>query len=69
MEFKPGESYYLVSTGSPGRPHAMEGGWCRTHNMRLVVRSASTSSPTSTGQRRFANCTCISSRLHLQHIN
>jgi hypothetical protein len=39
MEFKPGESYYLVSTGSPGAPHATEGGWCRTHNMRLVFRS------------------------------
>lgn len=42
MEFKPGESYYLVSTGSPGAPHATEGGWCRTHNMRLVFRVAET---------------------------
>ena len=40
MEFQPGRSYFLVSTARPGHLHALQGGYCRGHNMRLQFRVA-----------------------------
>ena len=40
MEFQPGRSHFLVSTARPGHLHALQGGYCREHNMRLQFRVA-----------------------------
>ena len=40
MEFQPGRNYFLVSTARPGHLHALQGGYCRGHNMRLQFRVA-----------------------------
>ncbi len=40
MEFQPGRNYFLASTARPGHLHALQGGYCRGHNMRLQFRVA-----------------------------
>ena len=40
MEFQPGRNYFLVSTARPGHLHALQGGYCRGHNMHLQFRVA-----------------------------
>ena len=40
MEFKPGKSYYLISTSTTRDLHRRVGGYCSTHNMRMVFRVA-----------------------------
>jgi len=40
MEFQPGRSYYLMSTATKADLYSLTGGWCRSHNMRLVFRVA-----------------------------
>eukprot|EP00088_Acartia_fossae_P057783 TRINITY_DN6743_c0_g1_i3.p1 TRINITY_DN6743_c0_g1~~TRINITY_DN6743_c0_g1_i3.p1 ORF type:complete len:263 (+),score=26.90 TRINITY_DN6743_c0_g1_i3:43-831(+) len=38
LEFKPGETYYFISTASPGHLAARQGGYCRHNNMRIQFR-------------------------------
>jgi len=40
LEFRPGQDYYFVSTSSKLDIHRRVGGYCRTHNMRMVFRVA-----------------------------
>ena len=40
LEFKPGQSYYLVSTSTPMDLHRRAGGFCATHNMKMVINVA-----------------------------
>ena len=40
MEFKPGQSYYLISTSTTRDLHRRVGGYCATHNMRMVFKVA-----------------------------
>ena len=40
LEFKPGQSYYLVSTSTPRDLHRRAGGFCSTHNMRMTIKVA-----------------------------
>lgn len=52
MEFKPGRSYYLISTATQADLYSLSGGWCRSHNMRLVFRVADTEVEMSVSGRR-----------------
>jgi len=52
MEFKPGRSYYLISTATQADLYSLTGGWCRSHNMRLVFRVADTEVELSVSGRR-----------------
>jgi len=52
MEFKPGRSYYLISTATEADLYSLAGGWCRSHNMRLVFRVADTEVELSVSGRR-----------------
>ena len=38
MEFKPGQSYYFISTSSDRDIHRRVGGWCSTKNMKMIFR-------------------------------
>jgi len=40
MEFKPGQSYYFISTSSHRDMQRTVGGWCRTKNMKMIFRVA-----------------------------
>ena len=40
LEFRPGREYYFISTSSRRDIHRRVGGWCRSHNMKMVVRVA-----------------------------
>ena len=40
MEFKPGQSYYLISTSTRNNLHRRVGGYCATHNMRMIFKIA-----------------------------
>ena len=43
MEFKPGKSYYLISTSTTRDLHRRVGGYCNTHNMKMVFKVADNS--------------------------
>lgn len=45
MEFKAGKSYYFISTSTPGNMDSLAGGYCSTHNMKLVLNVAQTIRP------------------------
>lgn len=38
LEFQPGQTYYFISTSSRDDLHRRIGGWCSSHNMKLVFR-------------------------------
>ena len=38
MEFKPGQSYFFISTSSDRDMHRRVGGWCSTKNMKMIFR-------------------------------
>jgi len=38
LEFKPGETYYFISTSSPGRLQSRTGGYCHQNNMKIQFR-------------------------------
>jgi len=38
LEFKPGETYYFISTSSAGNLNARRGGYCQHNNMRMQFR-------------------------------
>ena len=38
MEFKPGQSYYFISTSSDRDMHRRVGGWCDTKHMKMIFR-------------------------------
>jgi len=40
MEFKAGQDYYFISTSTKRDLHRRVGGYCSTHNMRMVFRVA-----------------------------
>ena len=40
LEFRPGQEYYFISTSSRRDIHRRVGGWCSSHNMKMVVRVA-----------------------------
>jgi len=40
MEFKPGQSYYFISTSSARDMQRRVGGWCSTRNMKMIFRVA-----------------------------
>merc|ERR1712203_133826 len=42
IEFLPGQDYYFISTSSSDDLHNMEGGYCRTHNMKVVFKVSQT---------------------------
>jgi len=41
LEFRPGHSYYFISTSSKNDLHRRVGGGCSTHNMKITFRVAS----------------------------
>merc|ERR1712095_38161 len=41
LEFRPGHSYYFISTSSRNDLHRRVGGGCSTHNMKVTFRVAS----------------------------
>eukprot|EP00092_Neocalanus_flemingeri_P000327 GFUD01000349.1.p1 GENE.GFUD01000349.1~~GFUD01000349.1.p1 ORF type:complete len:269 (+),score=44.81 GFUD01000349.1:138-944(+) len=40
MEFKPGQSYYFISTASERDIHRRVGGWCSSNKMKMTFRVA-----------------------------
>ena len=38
LEFKPGQSYYFVSTSTRKDLHRRVGGYCSTHNMKMIFK-------------------------------
>ena len=40
LEFKPGQTYYLISTSTPMDLHRRAGGYCSTHNMKMSINVA-----------------------------
>merc|ERR1712166_575285 len=40
LEFRPGHSYYFISTSSKNDLHRRVGGGCSTHNMKITFRVA-----------------------------
>ena len=43
LEFRPGQEYFFISTASQRDIHRRVGGWCSSHNMRMVVKVAENS--------------------------
>ena len=40
LEFKPGQSYYLISTSTSRDLHRRAGGFCASHNMKMMFKVA-----------------------------
>ena len=40
LEFRPGQSYYLISTSARGDIARREGGFCSSHNMKIIFKVA-----------------------------
>ena len=40
LEFRPGRDYYFISTSNTKDIHRRVGGWCSSHNMKMVFRVA-----------------------------
>ena len=40
LEFKPGHNYYFVSTSNSNNVHRRVGGYCKSHNMKMVFKIA-----------------------------
>ena len=40
LEFRPGQSYYLISTATLGDIARREGGFCSSHNMKIIFKVA-----------------------------
>ena len=38
LEFTPGKEYFFISTSSSRDIHSRAGGWCSSHNMKMVFR-------------------------------
>ena len=46
LEFNPGQEYFLVSTSSTKNVHQRRGGFCSSHNMRLLLHVSEQVRPT-----------------------
>ena len=42
LEFIPGQEYYFISTSNNRDIHRRVGGWCKSHNMKMIVKVAET---------------------------
>ena len=51
------QDYYFISTSSPGNLHNLEGGYCKTHNMKVVFKVPS--------YTQEAACLCYSNSLQV----
>ena len=40
LEFRPGKDYYFISTSNSRDIHRRVGGWCSSHNMKMIFRVA-----------------------------
>ena len=40
LEFRPGQEYYFISTANKRDIHRRVGGWCSSHNMKMIVKVA-----------------------------
>ena len=40
LEFRPGKEYYFISTANTRDIHRRVGGWCKSHNMKMIVKVA-----------------------------
>ena len=40
LEFRPGKDYYFISTSNSKDIHRRVGGWCSSHNMKMIFRVA-----------------------------
>merc|ERR1712037_1001809 len=38
IEFQPGQDYYFISTSSPENIQSTSGGYCQSHNMKVVFK-------------------------------
>eukprot|EP00092_Neocalanus_flemingeri_P041040 GFUD01044686.1.p1 GENE.GFUD01044686.1~~GFUD01044686.1.p1 ORF type:complete len:280 (+),score=36.17 GFUD01044686.1:104-943(+) len=57
MEFKPGQNYYLISTSTTRDIHRRVGGFCSSHNMKMIFKVAEKEEQPSvnTNQRMIYN--------------
>ena len=44
LEFSPGKEYYFISTSTNKDIHRRAGGWCRSHNMKMIFKVAESES-------------------------
>merc|ERR1712241_1338034 len=61
LEFRPGHSYYFISTSSKNDLHRRVGGGCSTHNMKITFRVAADNTISSRGVNKE-----VSSEVNLQ---
>ena len=40
LEFRPGQDYYFISTSNSKDIHRRVGGWCSSHNMKMIFKVA-----------------------------
>merc|ERR1712130_543090 len=40
LEFRPGQDYYFISTSNTKDIHRRVGGWCASHNMKMIFKVA-----------------------------
>ena len=45
LEFRPGQDYYFISTSNSKDIHRRAGGWCGSHNMKMIFKVAETQKP------------------------
>ena len=43
VEFQAGQDYYFISTSRPGDVMSREGGYCSSHNMKVIFKVAASS--------------------------
>ena len=47
LEFKPGQNYYFISTSTQRNIHRRTGGFCSSHNMKMIFKVAEREPPPS----------------------
>ena len=47
LEFKPGQNYYFISTSTQRNIHRRAGGFCSSHNMKMIFKVAEREPPPS----------------------
>jgi ephrin-B len=57
MEFRPGKDYYFISTSNSKDIHRRVGGWCSSHNMKMVFKVVE--APSSKQERELATTTYL----------
>ena len=55
LEFSPGQEYYFISTSTNTDIHRRVGGWCSSHNMKMIFKVAEREENSATGNSPLIN--------------